>query len=77
MHEQLDRVEKKVDEITSLLAGDSFGRSGMVAKQNRNSERLNKLEDAYKRVTWFGGIGTAFLGLLVIFKDEIIRLLFK
>jgi len=78
MSEQLDRVEQKVDKITILLAGDSeFGTKGMIAKQSRNSERLSKLEDAYKRIAWLGGLGTTALGILVIFKDEIIKWLFK
>lgn len=69
--EQLDRLERKVDEITKLLAGDRFGRQGIVRQQTMHDARLEKLENAYSKIIWLGGLGTGFLGLLVAFKEEI------
>lgn len=69
--EQLDRLERKVDEITKLLAGDKFGRSGIVANQRLNHDRITKLENVYNKIIWFGGLGTFLLAMLIAFKEEI------
>jgi len=76
MSDQLNEIQNDIREIRSLLAGDKYGRVGMVEKQNNNHERLNKLEDSQKKITWLGGAGTAVLGLLIAFKDEIKAFLF-
>lgn len=45
-------IEKKVDEILTLLRGDGFGNEGMVEKVNRQGARIKKLENFKIRATW-------------------------
>lgn len=71
MSDQLDRLESSVNEIKNLLAGDDYGREGMVAKQNRNHKRLITLENNHKKFKWVTGVWVSVLGLILIFKNEI------
>lgn len=52
MRKHSHSIEKKVDEVLTLLRGDGFGNKGMVSKVEDHNSRIKKLETLKNRATW-------------------------
>jgi len=77
MQDQLNTLERKLDQVIDILKGDDFGRDGLVAKQQNNRKRISQLEDDHKKIKWLGSVGVSLWAAIVLFKDEILRLFGK
>lgn len=74
MSDQLDRIEKKVDQITTVLGGSGMGDNGLIAQHRELKSDYYKTKSEVSKLKWFAsliatGVSALVTGIATFFKS--------